>query len=165
MDMLKKVVSILKLLHFEEDVTDSQWVLKSGKSIPLGKILLWAFTCPLFVIELFYTIVTPFQMPYDLPTVIQFVFMCALYTIFLYHLIKKGTFDFGWFAYTLLGSFYLWWHHPQDIIQPPLMMTKRWYSFIDFWLTIHTVLYNIIGFWCLFSNFIKFIKNGKQTKL
>ena len=54
MDMLKKMVNVLKLLYFEEDVNDSKLILKSGMSIPFGKILLWAFTCPLFVIELFW---------------------------------------------------------------------------------------------------------------
>lgn len=165
MDKFKKMVNVLKLLYFEVNVSDLELTSESKFKLPIAKIMLWFFTIPLFVIEFFYTIVTPFQMSYNLPTVIQFVFMCALYTIFLYHLIKKGTFDFGWFAYTLFGSFYLWWHHPQDIIQPPLMMTKRWYSFIDFWLAIHTVFYNIIGFWCIFCNAIKVIKNGKQAKL
>lgn len=165
MDILKRMINVLKLLHFEVDVSNLELTSESGFKLPIAKIMLWFFTIPLFWIELFYTIYTPFQIPYDPQTVIEFIFICCLYTIFLYHLIEKGTFDFGWFAYTLLGSFYLWWHHPEDIIQPTSMIIKRWYSFIDFWLAIHTIFYNIIGFWCLFNNFMKFIKNGKKTKL
>ena len=165
MDKLKKVVNVLKLLYFEIDVSDLELTSESGFKLPIANIMLWFFTIPLFWIEAFYTIETPFEMPYDIHSVIELVLVLFLYTIFLYHLIKKGTFDFGWFAYSLLASFYLWWHHPADIIQPASMITKRWFSFIDFWIAIHTIFYNIIGFWCLFNNFIKFIKNDKQTKL
>ena len=165
MDKLKKMVNVLKLLYFEIDITDSEWVLKNGFKIPISKILLYCFTIPLFWIELFYSIYTPFEMPYDINSVITLVLVLIIYTIFLYHLIKKGTFDFGWFAYSLLALGYLWWHHPADIIQPKSMTIKRWFSAIDFAIAFHTILYNILGFWCLLNNFIKFIKNGKQTKL